>query len=231
MASAIEQELLKATKFKMPKEGYSERQDYLAALARAGYKLDTPTYDDLTDPAADWVNDGVKSLNQRHELLEFPDWVEDEPEAEAENQDEADAEDAEDEAASVVVDKSSTVPRKKMGRPPAPKPDKAGPRKRKTKPHPTEAATVKTRYDHLTGEKDKWDLIKGTKVSDAVAMYERGTTSAELKEVLGGRFYNVLKKLQKDGHLVERTPEGIFKVTHITDRLKEQEAKSKKGKK
>jgi hypothetical protein len=71
-----------------------------------------------------------------------------------------------------------------------------------------------TRYDHLDGSIDRYGVLIGTKTHDAVLLYEKGTTSKELLEKAGGRFYNILRRLTENGHLVERSPEGVFTLTH-----------------
>lgn len=51
---------------------------------------------------------------------------------------------------------------------------------------------------------DKWGCMEGTKNSQALALFEKGTTAKEVKEALGGTFYNVLARVQKAGHRVEK---------------------------
>jgi hypothetical protein len=77
--------------------------------------------------------------------------------------------------------------------------------------------TTPTRYDDLTGEKDRFGVVIGTKTHEAVKMYEAGTTAKELYEKLEGRFYNILSKLQSDGHMVEKLAGGLWKLTHKDD--------------
>ncbi len=93
---------------------------------------------------------------------------------------------------------------------------------------------VKTRYDDVTGEMDRYGVMINTKTHDAVLMYEKGTTSKGLTDKLGGRFYNILRKLSEQGHLVERSPEGVFTLTHRDDiraKMAAKKAPEKKGKK
>lgn len=60
---------------------------------------------------------------------------------------------------------------------------------------------------------DKYGCMEGSKNSDALKMFEKGATAKEIKEKLGGTYYNILKKQQKLGHLIEK--EGsIIKLTH-----------------
>ena len=63
-----------------------------------------------------------------------------------------------------------------------------------------------TRYDNMTGEKDRYGVIDGSKTHDAVMMYEKGATSKEIENKLGGRYYNILHTLEQRGHRVEKLP-------------------------
>lgn len=245
--SDIETELVKTAKFKAPKVK-GDRQDYLAALARACYKLDNDTFDEISEPAADWVNKAVEALNNKEDLPEFPD-LEDEAQDEEVDESEEDSEAAEavadaeegtgeddteagDSPDDDAVDEAEPEekPKTKAKVKAAPK-QEVPPPKRKNKPSKEEQAKIKTRYDDLTGEKDRYGIIIGTKTHDAVLMYERGTTSRELKERLGGRFYNILDKLEKAGHRVERSGIGTFTVVHKDDIQAKPAKPAKKGKK
>ena len=71
-------------------------------------------------------------------------------------------------------------------------------------------------YENLSGEIDRFGLYLGTKTQKAVEMYEKGCTAKEIMDNLGGRFYNILKKLKGKGHKV--TKDGpIWKLTHKDD--------------
>ena len=69
-------------------------------------------------------------------------------------------------------------------------------------------------YKHA--ERDRYGLVVGTKVSQAVALFEKGAPMKLIKEKLGGPQNNVLDKLRKQGHLVEKF-DGVIKVTHKDD--------------
>src|SRR5258707_2352470 len=71
MPSVIEQELVQASAFE-PRRDY-ERQDYLAALARAINEVAEEDFDALSVEAQDWFNDAVRALNKKQLLPEFPD--------------------------------------------------------------------------------------------------------------------------------------------------------------
>lgn len=72
--------------------------------------------------------------------------------------------------------------------------------------------------DNSPIEKDRYGVIKGTKTHEVVLLYEKGATSREIAEKIGGRFYNILKQLAKEGHRVEKLEGGVFKLTHKEDR-------------
>jgi hypothetical protein len=242
---AIETELAEATGFKPPRGGFKDRQDELAALAKAAYRLDDDTFDEVTDEAADWVNNAIKAINGKGTIPE-PDLDEAGEEAEAEEaaaEDEP-AEDTQDEGAEEAEDETSDEEeasqaeadheaeeaaehkaaeakktKRKAGRPKAAKPkyDDDEPLPRPKNPPPT-------RYDNVDGTKDRFGVMIGTKTHDAVKMYEKGCTTKEIQDALGegptkagGRFYNILKKLSREGHLVERDANGVFKLTHKDD--------------
>jgi hypothetical protein len=88
----------------------------------------------------------------------------------------------------------------------------------------TKRTTARDYTKTVSGEKDRYGLYIGTKTHDAVMMYEKGCTTAQLRDKLDGRFYNILKVLEGKGHRVERFPGGKFQITHKDDI-------SKKGKK
>jgi len=80
--SAIEQELIEATGF-TPRRNYPDRQDYLAAVARAVDQLEDVDFDGLSAEAADWFNAAARALSNKKTIVDFPDA---EPEAEAEEE-------------------------------------------------------------------------------------------------------------------------------------------------
>lgn len=83
-------------------------------------------------------------------------------------------------------------------------------------------------YESISGEKDKFGVTKDTMTHRAILMYEKGATAGEIKEALGGRYYNILKKLESDGHTVTKDPEtGAWKLTHKDDKKAPAKAKPK----
>lgn len=245
--SVIEQELLDATKYK-GKKGAS-REDYLAGLVKAVEKLDEDDFDSLSDTAADWYNSAVEAMNDKEPPPEFPD-VEADDDADVEADDseadgntggdpddetddaddssEGDLDDDEDEdtdaAGEDEAEEEAPPPKKARGRSPKDTEKKDSP-KPKIKPEPE-------RYAKITGEKDRFGIVKGTKTSDAVAMYCRpqGATAAQIMEKLNGRYYNVTRRLAAEGHHVEKLEGGGFKIIHRDDYGKKVKSGGKKGK-
>lgn len=218
--SAVEKELLEATNFDGSK--MKTRQLYLAALARAVEKIPANEFDDLTDEAADWYNDAADSISEKADINDFETAEAKAPEdapAEVSGDDDGTVQTLEAPGADQTESPEAEVQEgvDEEAEPKAPK-AKKGPKPKKAKPAKGEPEGKPKHpprdYTQLTGEKDKWGFIIGTKTSDAAAMYERGTTSKELMDKLGGRFYNLLKDVVKRGHKLEKTPEGLWKITY-----------------
>src|SRR4029077_10869977 len=68
---SIEKELVEASGFS-PRKNY-QRQDYLAALARAVNEIEEDKFDAMSTDAQDWFNDAVRALNKKTTLPEFAD--------------------------------------------------------------------------------------------------------------------------------------------------------------
>lgn len=227
----LEKELVKATKIKAL--DHEDRQDFLAAVSRAAHKLKDDDYDNLSNEAAIWHKAAVDALNAKEEIPDFDGSIGDEaPETEADEPEATETEDEasedEDEVDEPELELEEPAPKKKVA--PAAKPAKA----EKAPPKPSKAATKKRleenklkriKYSELSGEKDKFGIIDGTKTSQAVAMYEKGATTAEIRAALQGRYFNILRKLTADGHLVEKKENGKIYVIHKDD------VKAKKAKK
>jgi hypothetical protein len=62
-------------------------------------------------------------------------------------------------------------------------------------------------------ELDKWGCLVGSKNAQALAMFERGATSREVKAELGGTYYNILGKMEQRGHRIEKDG-ALIKLTH-----------------
>lgn len=84
---------------------------------------------------------------------------------------------------------------------------------------PPEPVGTKKRpdYSKITGEKDRYGITIGTKTAEAIKMYEEGCSAKQILDELGGRHYNILKKLQKEGHRISKTELGVWTLTHKDD--------------
>lgn len=277
MASELETSIVKISGFKAPKEGYPDRQDHLAALARLANKLNDKAWLRLSDEATSWVNAAIRAINAKDEIKDFDVGAEleeaeaEEPVAEAAEADEDTLPDDEPEEQEAEVTEEAAEPeeqeaeaeeppksrmlRKKFdmpsskysptrlknrearierGKQPAMPIEKAQEiakklgHKKPTSPEEVRAMKKVRIYTNLTGEKDRFGVVMGTKAHDAVMMYEKGCTSIELRRALEGRFYNILRELERRGHRVERQPGGVFKLTHIDDVLADNLKKARK---
>lgn len=221
----IEEELVKAAKFK--DKGYADRQDYLAALLIAmDKKISDDQYDLLSDDAVAWH---VKAVEAKDNSKTIPDFEEQESE-DGEELELTDPKHPLHRAAEPTSEDDEVDPETVNPEPvdedeePEPKPVK-GPKTKKPEvvARPKSEKKLPKRevdYSALTGEKDRYGIIKGTKTSLAVALYEKGRTLAQVTDELGGRHYNILTRLTKDGHFVEKLEGGVWKVTHRDDNKK-----------
>lgn len=227
MATRVEQELVKAAKFRGTQD---DRQDYLAALVRKLEKVSEDTFNDLSDGAADWYDAAALAINKKDEIPDFTpepdevqavngaaDVVDAEPElpgadpAETDPGDEPEPE-PEVEHGETEQEAPKAVSKAKRGRPAKPKDGevKEGAFKVKAKATPE-------RFAKMTGAKDKFGVVAGTKASEAMAMFEKGATAIQVHEAISGKFMNTLKRLKELGHKVEKQPGGKWKLTHKND--------------
>ena len=230
--SEYEKQVIALTKFKMA--DYGDHQDYLASLVRHTDKwlqkhdVKGDIFDGWDSVLADWFDSSIHVLNDGDgPLPDFPDRTEPIPEYVIEEELVSEP----DPNAVAVVEE---VGEETVVATAPPSGDQSSP---PTEPLPTDppAALVPikakkwgvkkptrapTPYDILTGEKDRYGIIVGTKTHDAVVMYERGASAKEILQALGGRHYNILRKLKKDGHRVVRLTKHRFKVTHKEDLAK-----------
>lgn len=235
----IERELIKVTGYE-PKRKFADRQDYLGSILNAVIKLTDEDFENLSDEAATWANAAIEAKNSKEE---FPDFMEiplgegDEDDAIENDPDDGDdvdsgvddtdpveepieaSEDASDEAEPEEV---KPVKKKVVGRPALKKGEKppekvAKPKNRFPVPRPKEEDVVL----------DKWGSMEGSKNSQALAMFEKGATTMEVKTKIGGTYYNILKKAVQAGHKLEK--EGhLVKLTHKSEIGGKKEVKKKK---
>lgn len=222
----VEKELVKTTKWK-PRAEHDDRQDYLAALVKEVDRLPPDQFDNLSDEAATWFNKAVAAMNKKGEIPEFE--VENEQDTDpGEPSDNPTPEDdfppegvpvpTPEEVAEADVDPQpkrqktwKKQVRVKSGRP------KGGPKQASEREYPPEKDTPEHDYAKVSGEKDRFGVVVGTKTHKAVELYEKGCTAKDLAQQLGGRYYNILTKLQKEGHLVEKMEGGQWRLTHKDD--------------
>lgn len=146
---------------------------------------DTDSDDDDDDSEADEADD------------EEDDPSDDNPESD----DDEDEDEPEEKPAKKAVPKKAAKPDPAPKLKPPPKPRKEKPKERK--PHHTDEDVVL----------DKWGCMEGSKNSQALNLFEKGATAAEVKEKLGGTYYNIMKKMVADGHTIEK--EGaVIKIIH-----------------
>ena len=206
MLSTIEDELLEATAF--PKNRpYPQRQDYLAALARAVHGLDEVDFDALSLEAATWFNNAAVALNNKKDIEEFTDDTgptEDELQP-AEGPDDEETEEGSDgEPAAAPVTKAKNGRRK--GQPP------------RKLPHPPIKDITLGDVESIENITiDRYGNISGYKTAAATAMFEKGCRMTDVTASIGGSYYNMLRKLEKRGHIVKRGPNGMTTVIHKDD--------------
>lgn len=244
--SAIETELLEACGFK-PKKDYADRQDYLAALARAINNHDDETVlDNVSNAAADWYDSAVDAINDKTDLPEFPD-AEDEAPAKGKSKkalkEEPEPEESSDDGEGAAEEAEKPARGKAKAK------DKAKAKAPEKKPEKAAAKKVAKADDNDDGEAeekpakakrsapassgaislDRYGIAEGTKNAQAVAMLEKGAKMSDVNSEIGGTYYNLLKRLTKAGHKLLKEPGGELKLVHKDDYGKA--VKGTKGKK
>jgi hypothetical protein len=192
----IEKLLLEVTGF-IPGRVYEDRQDYLAATARAVAAISNDDFDALPEAATTWFNAAAVAIKTKRVIPDFPEleseaverpsepapeWVDFPP-----TKDEVDVE-----LDQIVDDNFNPVP--------------AGePTRRKGRPR--------------RGKVDRYGITEGTVAHDVAMMIEKGSTMKAILEAVGGEYdsrFSVIRKLRQAGHRVDVDDE-IFKLTHKDD--------------
>ena len=213
---SIETELLKITGFE-PKRKYPDRQDYLAALARAANQLEDEDFDKLSESAIDWFNAAAKAIGNKRDIEEFEAFpVTDIPGNVPQDAEEEDPLEAEVAEADAEEEPEKPVKLKKDG---TPRQANRGPAlgKRFNKKLPPAAINLKlpeTDDNIVDVELDKFACIPGTKNAKAAALFEQGARMADVTKTIGGTYYNLLARLTKQGHKVEKGLHGVMLLTH-----------------
>jgi hypothetical protein len=216
----IEQELIDATRFDMTWVDYELKQEYLTALARAVAQLSDEEFDKLSPEAADWANEAARAIKARKFITDFDGETEVTPEndpfdavgAESGNE----IKSVESVATALVSEPEAPTKVKK------PRSRKAGTGGKKAK----KEVKVETDVLEVTqpvqvnevpqGAYDRFKVAIGTKSHHAVNMFLQGCRMSEVHKVLGDNYYNLLRRMTKEGHRVSKV-DGVIKLTHKDD--------------
>lgn len=217
-----ETELLTATKFKFDDLTYETRSEYLTALARAVSELSDEEFDKLSPESADWANKAARAIKARKPITDFDGELE-----EVKENDPFDAvgvvngneiQSAESVAIALVFEPETPTKAKK------PRSRKAGTGSKKAK----KEVKVESDVEEITqsepvlvneapqGVYDRFKVAIGTKSHHAINMFLQGTRMSEVHKVLGDHYYNLLKRMAKEGHQVNKV-DGVIKLTHKDD--------------
>jgi hypothetical protein len=196
--SDIEKDILEVTQFEPPRK-YDDRQDYLAALCRALNKLEDIDFNSLSDDSNKWFNDAVRAMNNRKDLPEFPDLVE----TESEDTNTGGIQDSPAEEGEAEVEKPKAAPKAEHKR-----------RAKGTPPRKLEHAEINTEAATDTPQVDAYGVVKGSKNAAAVSMLEKGCRMSDITHSIGGTYYNLVERLRKAGHNIEKGANGHIKLTN-----------------
>lgn len=214
MTTEVEREILKASGFKKKVKDFDDRAEYLAALTRAVDKMEDDDFNDLSQEASDWANAALEAVRDGEEVEDF-----EEPEAEEEA--EPEEKPAKKGGKRAAREEEDEKPAKKRS---SRDDDDEKPAKRSSRDKDDEKPKRKSPRDYENAKRDRFGLVVGSKVSDAVKLFEKGASMKTVKDKTGGPQNNVLKKLSRDGHLVEKY-DGVIKVTHKDDLTSKQKSK------
>ena len=208
----IEEEICAAVK--LTRE-YDDRQDYLAALVRGIQNLDDATYERLSDEAYEWFKMGVKSINNKRTIKDFKPAPTNVVTTNIDNSEATGDQGVVEPASAVVVEETSDrVKAAKKQRIAGGKPKPAPKRQKAVPPRELPHLEIDPTPDPEKLELDKWGIMKGTKNAAAADLFERGCRMSDVDASIGGNYYNLLARLAKAGHRVEKAANGVIKVTH-----------------
>lgn len=219
-----EEQIVKVTKVK--ESAYKVRQDYLAALVRGIDKLSEDEWDNLSNDVVNWHIAAVGQMDKKRQIEDFKDVTNTLPdEGEDDNSPPEKDEGTSDISSASENDDFIKEP---SAEEPLPEQETEEKKPRKSKKAKAEKVKAKSqfenrpepeRYSKITGEKDRFGITIGTKTHEAVKMYntDEGATLKQVDAALGGRHYNILQKLTKDGHKVEKLAGGYWRVKHKGD--------------
>ena len=226
--SAIEQEILKITKFKPSRKVKRNRQDFLAGLARSCNDLSDDDFEEFSDTAAEWVNEALKSIKGKDEIDDFADSDDDDDNGDDDNGDDDDGDDDDGDDNGDDDDDDGEGGDISDGE----KEEK--PRRRRGRPSKSKGTTKSKKEKKASAGTDRYGIRIGSKNADAIDMFEKGASMAVVREKTGSNKYNLLNRLRLDGHDVE-TLEGVIRLTHKEEatgdsRPKKKDKKSKDDK-
>lgn len=214
-----EEQIVKVTKIK--ESSFKIRQDYLAALVRGIDKLSQDEWDNLSDDVVNWHIAAVGQMDKKRQIEDFAD-IPTASQAEPEEMENAEPEERphsvdSDDVSTEPVSEEETLEPQTEEKKPRGRPKKAKAEKVKSKSQ-FENRPEPERYSKITGEKDRFGITIGTKTHEAVKMYNtpEGASLKQVDAALGGRHYNILQKLTKDGHKVEKIGD-VWRVKHRDD--------------
>lgn len=222
--SAIEQEIIKATGFE-PRKNY-DRPDYLAAVARHINEVEEDVYDGLSAEAQDWFNSAVKAINKKQDLPDFPDLQA--------NSEDTNEEETSEESTETEEEPDPTDDNPEEDNPPPKKAGKANKKTAKAKEGTTQdkkavkekPATKKPGGEPVPGRKlsipaagdvDRYGVTVDSKGHAAILILEKGARMSDVTESIGGTYYNLLQRLVKQGHRVEKSANGLLQLIHKHD--------------
>lgn len=228
----VERELISATDYKTRKK-FDNRQDYLQSILNSVIKLGDEDFDNLTDEAAAWANAAIEAFNSKNEIPDF-DEVDEADEGETSDEvidpetgevtedddeaDEADPDEETDDEETSDMGETEPDPEDEEAEEVVAKPKKAAGREKAVKVPPPEKTAKKPRPAQFDSDAtlDKWGCIEGSKNSKALAMFEKGATTSEVKKAIGGTYYNILAKCVENGHKMHK--EGsLITIVHKSD--------------
>lgn len=177
----IEQELIEASGF-TPERDYSDRQDYLAALVRKVADLPDTDFENLSNETCTWVNKAVKSIKTSRAIIDFEGGENETNETERNGGNGT----HDHETLGVEASSSRTVSFK-------PQTNRA-PKKGRAEGESPE----------LRDQLDEFGISKATKSHAVAMMFKEGCTMKDVKERYGTTHNNLVHRLEREGHKVER---------------------------
>jgi hypothetical protein len=87
-----------------------------------------------------------------------------------------------------------------------------------------------TNRDLMDLPRDRFGVVEGSRSSEVVRMFEKSASMKDIKEKFGNNYYNILSRMVKEGHHLEKLEGGKMRLTHKDDWGKKAKAGSKKGK-